>query len=110
MAPLCRWQPLDIRAADRARKRSIQWVFRPIPIPASVSSFRPSACFRAIPNRPMDPCFPFSLAVGHWRERFELAWDKECDIDPIILRTRLLRLQGRWQQARCLDQELLPYF
>ena len=88
----------------------MQWVFRPIPIGTRVPNFGTSAYIRALPCRPMDPSFPFSLAVDHWRQRFELAWDKECDIDPIILRTRLLRLQGRWQQARCLDQELLPYF
>jgi len=86
-----------------------EWVFRPIPLAASVSSFRASACCRALSCWPMDSSFPFSLAVDHWRERFELAWEKECDIDPIILRTRLLRLQGSWQLARCLDQELLPY-
>jgi len=85
------------------------WVFRPIPLAASVSSFRASACCRTLSCWPMDSSFHFSLAVDHWRERFELAWEKECDIDPIILRTRLLRLQGRWHLARCLDQELLPY-
>ncbi|MBJ7492520.1 MAG: hypothetical protein JHD13_05690 [Synechococcales cyanobacterium SupBloom_Metag_052] len=53
---------------------------------------------------------PFSFAVDHWRERFEHVWQQECDIDPIILRTRFLRLRGCLQQARCLDQELLPYF
>ena len=97
-------------AANQGPDRSTQWVFRPIPISFSACSFRPSACIGALPYRPMDPSFPFSLAVDHWRERFELAWQHECDFDPIILRTRLLRLLGRWQQARCLDQELLPYF
>lgn len=58
----------------------------------------------------MDACLPFSFTVDYWRERFELAWQQDCDIDPIILRTRFLRLRGYWQQARCLDQELLPYF
>ncbi len=58
----------------------------------------------------MDACLPFSFAVDHLRERFEHVWQQECDIDPIILRTRFLRLRGCWQQARCLDQELLPYF
>jgi hypothetical protein len=34
----------------------------------------------------------------------------ECDIDPMILRARLLRREGWFPQARCVEQELLPLF
>ncbi|MCT0201764.1 hypothetical protein KQ302_01890 [Synechococcus sp. CS-602] len=32
----------------------------------------------------------------------------ECDLDPLILRARLLRSVGQLGPARCLEQELLP--
>lgn len=35
-------------------------------------------------------------------------WLKECDIDPMILRWRLLRRKGSVSQMRCLEQEMLP--
>jgi hypothetical protein len=35
-------------------------------------------------------------------------WQLECDIDPMILRLRLLRSRGCLPQARCLEQELMP--
>jgi hypothetical protein len=38
----------------------------------------------------------------------EQCWQLECDIDPMILRLRLLRRRGCLPQARCLEQELLP--
>ena len=44
------------------------------------------------------------------RQRFERAFDLECDLDPMILRARLLRQRGSNPQARCLEQELLPLF
>jgi hypothetical protein len=37
-------------------------------------------------------------------------WCRDCDIDPMILRLRQLRHQGSLEQARCLEQELLPLF
>lgn len=40
----------------------------------------------------------------------ERALALECDIDPMILRARLLRRQGAALQALCLEQELLPLF
>jgi hypothetical protein len=40
----------------------------------------------------------------------ERALDLDCDLDPMILRARLLRQQGSLPQARCLEQELLPLF
>jgi hypothetical protein len=42
------------------------------------------------------------------RGHLERAWLLECDIDPMILRLRLLRHQGCEPQAESLEQELLP--
>jgi len=44
------------------------------------------------------------------RCHLERCWSEECDIDPMILRMRLLRHLGSLPQARCLEQELLPLF
>lgn len=52
-----------------------------------------------IPASPTDP-----------RALLERCWQEDCDIDPMILRMRLLRLQGSLPQADCLEQELLPLF
>jgi len=49
-----------------------------------------------------------SDSLDQWRRRLDRCWDDDCDIDPLILRTRLLRRWGRWRQARCVEQELLP--
>ena len=51
---------------------------------------------------------PSSDSLEQWRRRLDRCWDDDCDIDPLILRTRLLRRWGRWRQARSLDQEVLP--
>jgi hypothetical protein len=54
----------------------------------------------AIPRQPVpDP-----------RRHLERCWGEECDIDPMILRLRLLRHRGSLPQARSLEQELLPLF
>lgn len=37
-------------------------------------------------------------------------WRLECDIDPLILRVRLLQGRGARRLAICLEQELLPLF
>jgi len=58
----------------------------------------------------MDERSVFSLSSDELRQRFERALDLECDLDPMILRARLLRQQGSAPQARCLEQELLPLF
>ncbi|WP_170955848.1 hypothetical protein [Synechococcus sp. UW140] len=34
----------------------------------------------------------------------------DCDIDPLILRARLLHQQGRNRLARALEQEVMPLF
>jgi hypothetical protein len=44
------------------------------------------------------------------RAHLERCWQQECDIDPMILRMRLLRDQGSLPQAACLEQELQPLF
>lgn len=42
------------------------------------------------------------------RLHLEHCWRQECDIDPMILRMRLLRHCGSLPQAQSLEQELLP--
>lgn len=37
-------------------------------------------------------------------------WRRDCDIDPLILRVRLLRRRGSRRLAACLEQELWPLF
>ncbi|MEB3199460.1 MAG: hypothetical protein VKK62_02885 [Synechococcaceae cyanobacterium] len=44
------------------------------------------------------------------RQHLECCWQRDCDIDPMILRMRLLRHQQLLPQARSLEQELLPLF
>jgi len=44
------------------------------------------------------------------RALLERCWQQECDIDPMILRMRLLRHLGSLPQALSLEQELLPLF
>ena len=58
----------------------------------------------------MDERSVFALTPNELRQRFERAFDLECDLDPMILRARLLRQRGSNPQARCLEQELLPLF
>jgi hypothetical protein len=54
----------------------------------------------AEPREPLNPC----------QVHLERCWRQECDIDPMILRMRLLRHQGSLPQAQSLEQELLPLF
>jgi len=58
----------------------------------------------------MDERSAYALTPDDLRRRFERALDRDCDLDPMILRARLLRQQGSLPQARCLEQELLPLF
>ncbi len=48
--------------------------------------------------------------VSEPRSHLERCWQQECDIDPMILRMRLLRQHGALPQADCLEQELEPLF
>ena len=58
----------------------------------------------------MDERSAFALTPDELRRRFERSLALECDLDPMILRARQLRLQGSMPQAHCLEQELLPLF
>ena len=58
----------------------------------------------------MDERSVFALTPDELRQRFERAFDLDCDLDPMILRARLLCQRGSNPQARCLEQELLPLF
>ena len=44
------------------------------------------------------------------RQLLELCWAEDCDIDPLILRGRLLRHQGLRELARALEEEVMPLF
>ncbi|MEO1003726.1 MAG: hypothetical protein AAFX65_11525 [Cyanobacteria bacterium J06638_7] len=44
------------------------------------------------------------------RLHLQRSWRRVCDIDPMILRVRLLRRQGSLLAARSMEQELLPPF
>jgi hypothetical protein len=52
----------------------------------------------------------WTLPPEEWRRLLECCWRHECDLDPIILRARLLRHQGNRLQAASLEEELLPLF
>jgi hypothetical protein len=58
----------------------------------------------------MDERPAFALTPDDLRRRFERSLELECDLDPMILRARMLRQRGALPQARCLEQELLPLF
>lgn len=53
---------------------------------------------------------PWARSAAQQRLHLLACWQLDCDIDPMILRARLLRHQGAWPQAACLEQELLPLF
>lgn len=44
------------------------------------------------------------------RPRLNRCWTLECDIDPLILRARLLHHQGRQGIALAVEQEVQPLF
>jgi len=44
------------------------------------------------------------------RRHLVRCWQLECDIDPLILRVRLLHGCGARRLAISLEQELLPFF
>ena len=45
-----------------------------------------------------------------WRRALEQCWILECNIDPLILRARLLHSQGDQRDARAVEEELQPVF
>ncbi len=44
------------------------------------------------------------------RRCLERCWPLECDLDPLILRARLLHGRGRRPQALAVEEELQPMF
>ncbi|CAI8354491.1 MAG: Uncharacterised protein [Cyanobium sp. ARS6] len=44
------------------------------------------------------------------RRCLERCWSLECDLDPLILRARLLHGQGLRPQALSVEEELQPIF
>ena len=48
--------------------------------------------------------------IGDPLSHLQRCWQHDCDIDPMILRMRLLRHQGALPQADCLEEELQPLF
>ena len=52
----------------------------------------------------------WALPPEDCRRLLECCWRHECDIDPMILRARLLRHQGNRLQAASVEEELLPPF
>ncbi|MCP9775071.1 hypothetical protein [Cyanobium sp. WAJ14-Wanaka] len=51
---------------------------------------------------------PWVLPLAQRRLHLVACLWLECDIDPMILRARLLRRQGCVPQAEAIEQELLP--
>jgi hypothetical protein len=60
-------------------------------------------------ERPSDSLF-FALPIDGQRALLERALALECDIDPLILRSRLLRQRGALVMSQAVEQELLPLF
>lgn len=56
------------------------------------------------------PSDSWARSSAEQRHHLRRCWRQDCELDPLILRVRLLRLQGCLPQARCLEQELLPLF
>ena len=53
---------------------------------------------------------PEQLSVQQQRHWLEQCWLLECDIDPLILRARLLHRRKQSLQARAVEQEVQPIF
>ena len=51
---------------------------------------------------------PSPESLEQLRRQLDRCWQDDCDIDHLILRARELRRWGRWRQACCLEQEILP--
>ena len=50
----------------------------------------------------------FSSPLDQQRNRLDSCWQLDCDIDPLILRARLLHRRGDVSWALGLEQEVLP--
>ncbi len=51
---------------------------------------------------------PSPESLEQQRRQLDRCWAHECDIDPLILRSRLLISLGRRLQARGVQQEMQP--
>lgn len=65
--------------------------------------------FAPLPGEPRgeDPANSGLMAL---RQLLEHCLCLDCDIDPMILRARILRQRGSRSEARWLEEELLPLF
>ena len=50
----------------------------------------------------------FSSPLDQQRVQLDCCWQLECDIDPLILRARVLHRRGEVNGAVGLEQEVLP--
>jgi len=50
----------------------------------------------------------FSSPLDQQRDQLDLCWQLDCDIDPLILRARVLHRRGELKGATGLEQEVLP--
>ena len=50
----------------------------------------------------------FSSPLDQQRDQLDLCWRLDCDIDPLILRARVLHRRGKVNWAMGLEQEVLP--
>ena len=58
----------------------------------------------------MARCYRTPGSNPQQRQLLENCWQQICDIDPLILRARLLHHQGRLLLAQGLEQEVTPLF
>ena len=50
----------------------------------------------------------FSSPLDQQRKKLDSCWQLDCDIDPLILRARVLHRRGEVNWAVGLEQEVLP--
>ena len=50
----------------------------------------------------------FSSPLDQKRDQLDVCWKLDCDIDPLILRARVLHRRGDVSCALGLEQEVLP--
>ena len=50
----------------------------------------------------------FSSPLDQPRDQLDLCWQQDCDIDPLILRARVLHRRGDVSSALGLEQDVLP--
>ncbi|MBA4736268.1 MAG: hypothetical protein H2063_03580 [Synechococcus sp.] len=50
----------------------------------------------------------FSSPLDQQRDQLDGCWELDCDIDPLILRARVMHRRGEVNWAVGLEQEVLP--